>query len=94
MKGTQNNPACGFSDTVVRIMRHLKTDFVDVDVLSNETLRNEIKQYSDWPTFPQLFISGNLIGGCDIVQEMFKSGELQKIIDKAHKESSVDISGF
>lgn len=80
MKGTQQQPMCGFSGTVVQILRHLKVDFKDVNVLDDPDVREGIKVYSDWPTIPQLYIKGDFVGGCDIVREMFQSGELQKIL--------------
>lgn len=80
MKGTADMPLCGFSARVVAILNHLKVNFVDVNVLEDQALRQGIKDYSDWPTIPQLYIKGNLIGGCDIVKEMFDSKELQKLL--------------
>ena len=77
MKGTPEMPMCGFSASVVNILSILKVKFVGINVLENEELRQAIKEYSDWPTIPQLYINQEFIGGCDIVQEMYKSGELQ-----------------
>jgi monothiol glutaredoxin len=83
MKGTPDQPRCGFSSTVVQILDHLGVDFVGVDVLQDEGLRNEIKAFSDWPTIPQLYVKGEFVGGCDIVKEMFQSGELKPLFDGA-----------
>jgi monothiol glutaredoxin len=80
MKGTADMPLCGFSARVVAILNHLKVNFVDVNILEDQDLRQGIKDYSDWPTVPQLYIKGNFIGGCDIVKEMFDSKELQKLL--------------
>jgi monothiol glutaredoxin len=81
MKGTPDRPRCGFSSTVVQILDHLGVDFVGVDVLQDEGLRNEIKTFSDWPTIPQLYVKGEFVGGCDIVKEMFQSGELKPLLE-------------
>jgi monothiol glutaredoxin len=77
MKGNPDQPRCGFSSVVVQILDHLGVDFVGVDVLQDEGLRNEIKAFSDWPTIPQLYVHGEFVGGSDIVREMFQSGELK-----------------
>ncbi|MEZ4215423.1 MAG: Grx4 family monothiol glutaredoxin [Myxococcota bacterium] len=76
MKGTRQQPQCGFSNTVVRILDTLVPDYQTVDVLSNPDIREGIKLFSSWPTIPQLYVRGEFVGGCDIVQEMFESGEL------------------
>jgi monothiol glutaredoxin len=81
MKGTPDQPRCGFSSTVVQILDHLGADFVGVDVLQDEGLRNEIKAFSDWPTIPQLYVKGEFVGGCDIVKEMFQAGELKPLLE-------------
>ena len=89
MKGTREMPRCGFSSAVVNALSYLEVDFTDIDVLENEDLRDGIKIFSDWPTIPQLYIKGEFVGGCDIVKEMFESGELSTYFkDKAipHKE--------
>ena len=78
MKGTPQAPQCGFSSQVAQLLAHLGVDFHSVNVLEDDDIRNGIKQYSDWPTIPQLYIKGEFIGGCDIVREMFQSGELQQ----------------
>ena len=81
MKGTPEAPQCGFSMTVSNILKHLGTNFKGVDVLSSNELRQGIKDFSDWPTIPQLYVKGEFIGGCDIVKEMFEKGELKKIFE-------------
>lgn len=75
-------PLCGFSGRVVEILHELGCDFEAKNVLDDEILRDAIKQFSDWPTFPQLYINGTFIGGCDIVMQMFETGELKKMIDE------------
>ncbi len=82
MKGTKSMPLCGFSGRVVEILHELGCDFEAKNVLDDEILRDAIKQFSDWPTFPQLYINGTFIGGCDIVMQMFETGELKKMIDE------------
>ena len=79
MKGTPDSPQCGFSMAVTNILKHLKVKFKGINVLEDENLRQGIKEFSDWPTIPQLYIKGEFIGGCDIVKEMFENGELKKI---------------
>ena len=80
MKGTPVFPQCGFSSQVVQILGHLAVKFKGVDVLADPSLREGIKEYSSWPTVPQLYVEGEFIGGCDIVREMFESGELQEFL--------------
>ncbi len=80
MKGTAEMPLCGFSARVVAILNHLKLDFVGINILEDEAMRQGIKDYSDWPTIPQLYIKGMFVGGCDIVKEMFENGELQSLL--------------
>jgi monothiol glutaredoxin len=80
MKGTAQSPQCGFSARVVQILDHLGVVYRDIDVLTSATLRNGIKKFSDWPTIPQLYVKGQFVGGCDIVREMFQSGELQTML--------------
>ena len=83
MKGVPDQPQCGFSALVVQILDHLGVDFVGVNVLQDDALRQGVKSYSDWPTIPQLYIKGEFVGGSDIVREMFQSGELKPfLIDK------------
>jgi monothiol glutaredoxin len=77
MKGVPEAPQCGFSAQVVQILDHLGADFVGVNVLQSDQLRDGIKTFSDWPTIPQLYVKGEFVGGCDIVREMFQTGELK-----------------
>ena len=89
MKGTPDMPQCGFSMTVANVLKMLNIKFDGVNVLEDEEIRNEIKAFSDWPTIPQLYIKGEFIGGCDIVKEMYESGELKKLFSEKkikHKE--------
>ena len=82
MKGTPEMPMCGFSATAVQILQSCNIPlFFSVDVLEDATVREGIKIFSDWPTLPQLYIHGEFIGGCDIMREMFQSGELQKLLE-------------
>ena len=81
MKGVPDAPQCGFSMTVSNILKHLNVNFKGVNVLDDQNLRQGIKEYSDWPTIPQLYIKGEFIGGCDIVKEMFESGELKSLLE-------------
>lgn len=81
MKGTAKFPQCGFSASVVSALNNLGVEFKDVNVLENMELRSAIKDYSDWPTIPQLYVKGEFIGGCDIVREMLETGELQQVLD-------------
>jgi len=80
MKGNKKIPQCGFSATVVQILERCGVDFKDVNVLADATLREGIKQYSNWPTIPQLYIKNEFIGGCDITRQMYESGELQALL--------------
>ena len=82
MKGTPVFPQCGFSSMVSQVLSHIGVEFKGVDVLAEATLRNGIKAYSDWPTIPQLYYKGEFVGGCDIVKEMYDSGELKELFDK------------
>jgi len=81
MKGVPDAPQCGFSMTVSNILKHLNVNFKGVNVLDDNNLRQGIKEYSDWPTIPQLYINGEFIGGCDIVKEMFENGELKSLLE-------------
>jgi len=81
MKGNASFPQCGFSGRSVQILNALSAEFVTVDVLSNEAVRQGIKEYSNWPTIPQLYVKGEFIGGCDILTEMYESGELKQTLD-------------
>jgi monothiol glutaredoxin len=82
MKGVPEQPRCGFSGLVVQILDHLGVDFVGVDVLQDDSLRNGIKTFSDWPTIPQLYVKGEFVGGSDIVREMFQNGELKPFLSE------------
>ena len=81
MKGTQNFPQCGFSATVAKILQHVGVEFADVNVLADPEIRQGIKDFSDWPTIPQLYVKGEFVGGCDIVTEMTLSGELDQLFE-------------
>ena len=80
MKGTPLFPQCGFSSRAVTILEHLDVPFESVDVLQDPEVRQGIKEYSDWPTIPQLYVKGEFVGGSDIMLEMFQSGELQQLV--------------
>ena len=80
MKGTPDAPQCGFSMAVSNALKHLKVNFNGINVLDDKNLRQGIKEFSDWPTIPQLYIKGEFIGGCDIVKEMFEKGELKSLL--------------
>ncbi|KAL6994558.1 Monothiol glutaredoxin-S7, chloroplastic [Sarracenia purpurea var. burkii] len=82
MKGTKEFPQCGFSHTVVQILKSLNVPFETVNILENDLLRHGLKEYSNWPTFPQLYIDGEFFGGCDIAVETYKSGQLQELLEK------------
>ena len=82
MKGTADQPQCGFSSTVVRILDHLGVAYHDVNVLADQNIREGVKEFSDWPTIPQLYVKGEFVGGCDIVREMFQTGELKTLLDE------------
>jgi len=82
MKGVPDQPGCGFSATVVQILDHLGVDFAGVNVLQSDALRQGIKSYSDWPTIPQLYVKGEFVGGCDILREMYASGELKTLLNE------------
>ena len=81
MKGTPDAPQCGFSMAVSNILKILDVKFKGVDVLENQELRQGIKEFSDWPTIPQLYVKNEFIGGCDIIKEMFENGELTKLLE-------------
>ena len=82
MKGTPDAPQCGFSMAVSNVLKHLKVNFNGVNVLEDESLRKGIKDFSDWPTIPQLYVKGEFVGGCDIVKEMFEKGELKTLLEE------------
>lgn len=79
MKGTKEQPLCGFSKVVVQMLQSLSIDFKDINVLEDEELRQGLKEYSSWPTYPQLYINKELVGGCDIIMELYESGELEEL---------------
>lgn len=81
MKGTSKFPQCGFSAQVVQILNHLGVVYKDWDVLASAELRTGIKAYSNWPTIPQLYVKGEFVGGCDIIREMFQTGELEQMFE-------------
>ncbi|KAJ7973612.1 Monothiol glutaredoxin-related [Quillaja saponaria] len=83
MKGTKEFPQCGFSNTAVQILNSLNVPFETVNILENEILRQGLKEYSNWPTFPQLYIEGEFFGGCDITVEAYQSGQLQEVLQKS-----------
>ena len=82
MKGTPEAPQCGFSMAISNILKILEVNFKGINVLENDNLRQGIKEFSDWPTIPQLYIKKEFIGGCDIIKEMFENGELKKVFDE------------
>tara|TARA_Y100001958_G_C21089659_1_gene443169 strand:- start:348 stop:665 length:318 start_codon:yes stop_codon:yes gene_type:complete len=82
MKGTPDSPQCGFSMAVSNVLKHMNINFKGINVLEDENLRQGIKDFSDWPTIPQLYLDGEFIGGCDIIKEMFETGELKKLLEK------------
>ncbi|MBP0439789.1 Grx4 family monothiol glutaredoxin [Tianweitania sediminis] len=82
MKGTPGFPQCGFSGQVVQILDYLEIDYKGVNILTSDELRQGIKEYSQWPTIPQLYVKGEFVGGCDIIREMFQAGELQTFLNE------------
>lgn len=83
MKGTPVFPQCGFSAAVVQILNHMGVKFNSSDVLTDPEIRQGVKDFSNWPTVPQLYVKGEFVGGCDILREMFETGELEEFFDKA-----------
>ncbi|MBN8616141.1 MAG: Grx4 family monothiol glutaredoxin [Deltaproteobacteria bacterium] len=83
MKGTKSFPQCGFSATVVEVLKRTNADFHTVNILQDPDIRQGLKDFSSWPTFPQLYVDGKFVGGCDIVRDMYAAGELQPVIDRA-----------
>ena len=81
MKGTPVFPQCGFSAAVVQVLTHLGVPFKGIDILVDPGLRQGIKEFSNWPTIPQVYVKGEFIGGCDIIREMFQTGELQELLE-------------
>ena len=82
MKGVPDAPQCGFSMTVSNILKRLNVNFKGVNVLDDQNLRQGIKEFSDWPTIPQLYVKGEFVGGCDIVKELFENGELKQLLEQ------------
>ena len=91
MKGTPDSPQCGFSMAVSNVLKHLNVNFKGINVLEDENLRQGIKEFSDWPTIPQLYIKKEVIGGCDIVAEMFEKDEIKKLIKESIPDASIEI---
>ena len=87
MKGTKEMPMCGFSNAVVQVLNSYGLPYVDVNILEDPNIRIKLSEITNWPTIPQLFISGEMVGGCDITLEMHKSGELKNKLDEAQKKS-------
>jgi len=90
MKGTPDAPQCGFSMAISNLLKILEVSFKGINVLESQSLREGIKEFSDWPTIPQVYIKGEFVGGCDIVKEMYENGELKKILEEKgiiHKKS-------
>ena len=79
LKGTADQPQCGFSNQVVRILDHVGVEYLDVNVLADDDIRQGVKDFTSWPTIPQLYVKGEFIGGCDIIREMFQTGELKAL---------------
>ena len=88
MKGNPTFPQCGFSSTVVQILKHIGVKFESIDVLQDEKIREGIKSFSNWPTIPQLYVKGEFVGGCDIIKEMFETGELKEFFEN----NNIDIN--
>lgn len=82
MKGTKEMPQCGFSSRVAGVLNYMGVDFADVNVLADEAIRQGVKDFSDWPTVPQLYVKGEFVGGCDIITEMMLSGELDTLFEE------------
>lgn len=88
MKGTPNQPECGFSAQTIAALKTCGKEFAYINILENPDIRQELPKYANWPTFPQLYLNGELIGGCDIVLELYQSGELQRLVNEAVKENA------
>ncbi|HEV2301138.1 MAG TPA: Grx4 family monothiol glutaredoxin [Stellaceae bacterium] len=82
MKGSPVFPQCGFSAAVVQILSHMGVKFKGIDVLSDPAIRQGVKEFSNWPTIPQLYVKGEFVGGCDIVREMYETGELKQVLEE------------
>ena len=91
MKGTPVFPQCGFSAAVIQVLSHLQVKFSSVNVLEDTVIRDGIKHYSDWPTIPQLYVKGEFVGGCDIIREMFETGELTTYLDSKGLTSEIAV---
>ncbi|RME77396.1 Grx4 family monothiol glutaredoxin [Candidatus Woesearchaeota archaeon] len=87
MKGTRLFPQCGFSANVVEILDALNIDYKEVNILADPELREDLKEYANWPTYPQLWVKGELIGGCDIIEELARRGELKKIVSRTESQA-------
>lgn len=85
MKGNKDFPQCGFSNLVVQVLNHYNIDFKDINILEDQELRQAIKDYTNWPTIPQLYVQGKFIGGADIVKEMYESGEIKDLFHSLEK---------
>jgi len=81
MKGTKDMPGCGFSANVVQILNRMNVEYIDIDVLNDDSFKEDMKKFTNWPTFPQLYVKGEFVGGCDILKEMFESGELLELFN-------------
>jgi monothiol glutaredoxin len=90
MKGTPSFPQCGFSAQTVGILEELGYPYASVDILADQCKREAIKQFSNWPTIPQVYINGKFVGGCDIVTELYQSGELKQLLDAAHADAPAE----
>ena len=88
MKGTPVFPQCGFSSTVVQVLTHMGVPFKGVNVLEDADIREGVKQFSNWPTIPQLYVKGEFVGGCDIIREMYESGELENLMAEKGVEAA------
>ncbi len=88
MKGTPQMPRCGFSNRASQALNACGNEYAYVDILAHPEVRANLPQYADWPTFPQLYINGELVGGCDIILELYESGELKRMVDKAGEQAS------
>ena len=91
MKGTPVFPQCGFSAAVIQVLSHLQIKFSSVNVLEDPEIRDGIKHYSDWPTIPQLYVKGEFVGGCDIIREMFETGELKTYLDSKGLTPEIEV---
>ena len=81
MKGTKDMPGCGFSANVVQILNRMNVKYIDIDILKDDNFKEDMKKFTNWPTFPQLYVKGEFVGGCDIVKEMFETGELLELFN-------------